>query len=48
MSRIKYPKIASDLKPILAVLVESGFLQDGRSTLIRVQILYVEIDPRLK
>ena len=29
-SRIKYPKIASNLKPILAVLVQSGFLQDGR------------------
>ena len=28
-SRIKYPKIASDLCPILQSLVHSGFLQDG-------------------
>ncbi|XP_065888088.1 fanconi-associated nuclease 1-like [Dysidea avara] len=27
-SRIKYPRIASDLKPILQSLVQSGFLQD--------------------
>ena len=34
MSKIKYPKIAGDLKPIIAVLVQSGFLQDGRSIIL--------------